>query len=326
MKKKLLMILLTAMLAGATCACSSSVSKDAAKGSGSNETVFKIDGEACSVSMARVYLLNYQNIYGKMYQVDVTSQEDKATSFETYIKDMTLSQLAQTTAMAKLAKEKDLSIDEQMQSNIEKAAKEYYDSLNAAEKDYTKISESDLAEMYEDYALANQLYSFLTKEVSEEVSDNEARVMEIQQIVVSDAKKAKQVKKKLKSGSDFESVAASYNEKDQINLKVRRGDLPEKVEEAAYDLDDDEIAYDIETDQGYYFIYCVDHYLKEETKENKQLIAKERKTKTFESEYHTYLDQVSTKLNQDTWEEISLVTGEDYTSNSFFTTYDKYCK
>ncbi|MCR5666873.1 MAG: peptidyl-prolyl cis-trans isomerase [Eubacterium sp.] len=326
MKKKRILALLLALTTVCLAGCSGSVEKDAANGSGAGKSVFKIDHESCSVSEARIYLLNYQNIYGKMYEMDVTTQEDKTESFETYVKDMTLSQLAQTVAMAELASEQELSLDEETTNKISKAAKEYYESLTEEELNYTNATESEIEQMYEQYALANLLYSSLTNSVSEEVSDNEARVMKVSQILVADEDTAKTVQDKLDAGNDFDSVAATYTEADSISLEVKRGDLPQEVEDVVFELEDGETSDMIETSQGYYFIYCEDHYLKEETEENKQLVAQERKTEAFESEYHAYLSSVSTKLNEDVWDQITLVTGDGYESNSFFTTYAKYCE
>lgn len=59
-------------------------------------------------------------------------------------------------------------------------------SLTEDEIAYMGVSESDIKEYYEHYALAQKVYHSLTKAVNEEVSDDEARVMEIMQIFVSD--------------------------------------------------------------------------------------------------------------------------------------------
>ncbi|SDB21763.1 peptidylprolyl isomerase [Eubacterium oxidoreducens] len=325
MKKIMVLAATMAVTASMICGCSS-VNKDAANGSGSGKSIFKIDHQSCSVSQARIYLLNYQNIYGKMYEMDVTTQEDKVESFESYIKEMTLSQLAQTVAMAQLAQERELSLSEQTLESISNAAEAYYESLTDEEINYTSATKAQIEEMYQQYALANLLYSSLTESVSEEVSDNEARVMKIHQIYVTDEETANTVSKKLEAGGDFDSVAATYTQADSVSLEVRRGDLPQEVEDVAFEMEDGDTSSMIETSAGYYFVYCENHYLKEETDNNKQLVVQERKTEAFESEYHSYLSSVTTKLNESVWDQVEMVTGDGYESNSFFTTYSEYCE
>ena len=74
------------------------------------------------------------------------------------------------------------------------------------------MTESDISEYYQHYALAQKLYNSLTNSVNEEVSDDEARVIEIMQIFVADSTKASDVAAKLERGDDFASVANNYNE------------------------------------------------------------------------------------------------------------------
>lgn len=67
------------------------------------------------------------------------------------------------------------------------------------------VAEADIAEYYTHYALAQKLYHSLTNGVNEEVSDDEARVMEIMQIYVTDEDRAHEVEQKLAQGDDFAS-------------------------------------------------------------------------------------------------------------------------
>ena len=99
------------------------------------------------------------------------------------------------------------------------------------------MTESDISEYYQHYALAQKLYNSLTNSVNEEVSDDEARVIEIMQIFVADSTKASDVAAKLERGDDFASVANNYNELSSIQTTVARDELPKEVEEVAFNLD-----------------------------------------------------------------------------------------
>ena len=130
--------------------------------------------------------------------------------------------------------------------------------------------------MYEDYALANKVYQSLTQSVDEEVSDDEARIMEAMQIYVKTQDKAEEVSAKLAAGEDFAAVASNYNQKPVIEITFGRGDLPEEVEKAAFELDDGAVSDCIQTDDGFYFIKCINKFNEELTDANKSNIVDAR--------------------------------------------------
>ena len=173
------------------------------------DEVFKIREEVCTLPQARVILTNYQNMYATMYGIDLWELDSLEQDLETYVKDLTISRLAQIMAMDDLAKEKEISLTDEEKSKIKRAAKDYFDSLNEAERDYMQVRQSDIEKLYTRYGLANKLYTFLTQGVDDEVSDEEARVMDAQQIFVLDKKKAKEVEQQLKEGNEDRVVAGN---------------------------------------------------------------------------------------------------------------------
>ena len=76
------------------------------------DDLFTINGVECSKEEARVYLCNYQNIYGHEYGVNLWEHDfgnmDVRYTLETYVKDVTLSQLATITCMSLFAKEQNV--------------------------------------------------------------------------------------------------------------------------------------------------------------------------------------------------------------------------
>lgn len=200
---------------------------------GKNE-VFQIEDTVCTLPEAKVYLCNYQNIYGTSYGINLWEHETDDNSLEKYVKEITISELTRVICMDELAKQQEITLTEEEEKTAETAAKAYYDSLKEEEISYMEVSESILVEMYRDYALAQKLYASLTGSVNEEVSDDEARIMEAQQIYVTTRERAEAVQEALKEEKDFLSVAADYNEASKIEITFGRGDLPAEVEEAAF--------------------------------------------------------------------------------------------
>lgn len=289
-----------------------------------DKQVFKINKTACGLKEARVYLTNYQNIYGTAYGIDLWKHDFGENSLEKYVKDITLEKLAYVVTMDLLAESQGVALTEEEMAQAGEAAKEYYASLSQEEIEYLGVTESDILEYYSHYALARKLYQSLTSSVNEEVSDDEARVIEMMQIFVRDGTKAAEVAARLENGDDFASVANNYNQLSAIQVTVSRDELPEEVEQVAFQLDDGEISGKIETDGGYYFVKCLNKYNEELTEANKSNIVEKREKEAFDDVYNTYVTGLSSDLNQELWENLELDTSGTISTDSFFEVFEKY--
>lgn len=293
-------------------------------GSLSDKQVFKIGSATCGVKEAKVYLTNYQNIYGTAYGLNLWEHDFGDNSLTQYVKDITLEELTHVICMDLLAESQEVSLSEEEKADVASAAKEYYASLSEDEIAYLAVTESDIAEYYAHYALAQKLYHSLTNGVNDEVSDDEARVIEIMQIYVTDETKAAEVLSKLKKGDDFASVANNYNQLSSIQVTVSRDELPAEVEKVAFDLDNGEISDEIPVDHGYYFIKCLNKYDEELTEANKSNIVEKREKEAFDDIYNEYVSGLSSYLNQNLWDELELDTDAAIATDSFFEVFEKY--
>ncbi len=316
------------------CACALSIAltgcqignKDiVVSGTLSSRQVFTLDKSACSLKEAKVYLANYQNIYGTAYTIDLWQHDFGDASLLDYVKDITLEELTRVYTMDLLAQSQEVTLSEDETAKVAEAAKEYYASLSEDETAYMDVAETDIAEYYTHYALAQKLYHSLTNGVNEEVSDDEARVMEIMQIYVTDEDRAHEVEQKLAQGDDFASVANNYNELSAIQVTVSRDDLPDEVEEVAFQLDDNAVSGMIAAGNGYYFIKCLNKYNEELTEANKSNIVEKREKEAFDDVYNEFVASLSSRLNTDLWDGIELTTDGSIQTNSFFAVFEKYC-
>ena len=287
-----------------------------------SKDVFKIGGDSCNQTEAKVYLANYQNIYGKSYGIDLWEQGFQKKKLKQYVKEVALSEMTKIICMDLLAENQGIALTTEEKARIKDAAAKYYESLNEAELTYTGASQSDIESMYEDYALANKVYQSLTQSVDEEVSDDEARIMEAMQIYVKTQDKAEEVSAKLAAGEDFAAVASNYNQKPVIEITFGRGDLPEEVEKAAFELDDGAVSDCIQTDDGFYFIKCINKFNEELTDANKSNIVDAREKAAFDDVYEEFVSTLASNLNESVWKNIPLVTDGSISTNSFFEIID----
>ena len=281
--------------------------------------VFRIEGTVCSLKEARVY------IYGTAYGVDLWKHDFGDDSLVKYIKAITMEELTQVVSMDLLAQSREVALSEDELSAISEAAAEYYASLSQEEGTYLDVTESDISEYYQHYALAQKLYNSLTNSVNEEVSDDEARVIEIMQIFVADSTKANDVAAKLERGDDFASVANNYNELSSIQTTVARDELPKEVEEVAFNLDNGQTSSKIATDKGFYFIKCLNKYNEELTEANKSNIVEKREKEAFDDVYNQFVAGLDSSINKDMWDALTLDTTDGIQTDSFFEIFEKHC-
>lgn len=291
----------------------------------SDNDVFKIKNEVCTLPEARVVMTNYQNMYATMYGIDLWKHKFGSNDLENYVKDLTISRLAQIMAMDFLAEEKDISLSKEEKGKIQEAAEEYYNSLNDTEKEYMHVKQGDIEILYKRYGLANKLYTHLTQGVDDEVSDDEARVMEAHQIFVTSKEKAKEVAGQIKEGTDFLSVANIYNEASEIEVTFGRNDVAPEVEKVAFSLENDQVSRRIKTDKGFYFLKCINHYNQEKTDDNKSVILEKRRKEAFDDVYMEFLDTLSSEFNEQVWEQVKVEVNQEVKTDSFFEVYEKHC-
>ena len=290
--------------------------------------VFSINGTDCTKDEARVYLCNYQNIYGKVYGLDLWqydySDMDVEVTLEDYVKELTVVELSHVICMNQLAEKLEMTLTSEEEKLVSQATDEYYSSLSREEIRYMGIDKIELKEIYKRYAIAQKLYNTLTDGVNEEVSDDEARVILIQQIFVKSKDVAKVVEQKLRSGSGFDTVASSYSEADVVERNLTRGEYDKKVEDIAFNLDAGEESWMIETESGYYFIKCIDKYVEELTESNKDNIILKRRQEQFDDIFYEFIDNSTFELNEKVWDKVEVDTSGAITTDSFFEVYEKY--
>ena len=291
----------------------------------SGRNVFQMNGTSCGLKEAKVYLANYQNIYGTAYGMDLWQHDFGDDSLVGYVKDVTMQELTRVYCMNLLAESREMTLSEEEQQKVADAAKEYFASLSKEEVAYLGVSESDIQKYYGRYATAQKLYHSLTEGVNAEVSDDEARVMEIMQIFVTDAAKASNVLAKLNGGEDFASVANNYNELSVIQVHVSRDDVPKEVEDVIFGMDNNEISGMITAGNGYYFIKCLNKYDEDLTEANKSNIVEKREKEAFDDVYNEFVASLNSSINAGLWEGLELNTDETIRTADFFSVFEKYC-
>ena len=308
------------------------------------DEVFRIEKSSCRLSEIMVYLMNTKNQYEEVFGEEIWNTSHEDITLEENIKDTVLAKIAKIKAMNLLAQEKGIVLDEEEKNKASKAASEYYDSLNETEIEQLAVTKELIVSMYEEYALANKVYEHLIADINPEISDDEARTITVQHILIKtyslnengervpyteQAKKqayqlAREAWQKARDGEDFSSLIAEYSEDTNSSYSFGKGSYEQNFEEAAFNLSTDEISSIVETDYGYHIIKCISTFDREETDRNKVKIVEQRRKEVFNEEYTTFVNGLTRNLNTKLWDSVGFLEDDAITTSSFFETFHKY--
>ncbi len=311
----------------------------------SNQEVFRIEDSVCSLTEIMVYLVNTKDGYEASFGSEIWSAKTDSGTVEERLKESVLAKVAQIKVMNLLAAENEIVLDEEEDEIISAAAKEYYDSLSDAEKAaMNNVTYEDIVQIYTEQAVANKFYDYLIKDINPEISDDEARTITVEQILIktytldaggnktpfSDEKKrvalstAREVMIRLGEGRSFDELMAEYNEADEDIISFGKGEMEEAYEEAAFNLGNDEVSGIVETSDGYVILRCVSTFDREQTEANKLRIVAQRKREVFGAQYDAFVSTLTKDLNEKLWEKITLVNDENVRTSDLMDVYDRY--
>ncbi len=280
--------------------------------------VFSVGSEKCPATEAKIILLQYQKEYASLYGIDLWSHDfGDADSLEDYIRDLTISRLAEIYTLDAIAAEQEVALTDDEKEQAGTAAAAYIDSLSEEELTYLGAEESDAESLFERYLLAQKLYNSLTENVSREVSDEEAQVMEMKQIVVSDEETASQILEKLDEGGDFSALAETYNESSETDIEVTRTTYDDDITEILFAMDTGDYSDVLETDGGYVVFFCTNYYNEELTEQNKENVIEKRMEDAVADAYSTCKDHLSSTLNEKVWSEITVDPALELSGSTF---------
>lgn len=310
-----------------------------------DDEVFRIGNVSCTTSEIMIYLTTTQNQYESVYGSEVWNVALDGVTLEENVKETVLAKIAQIKAMYLLAQSKEVTLDEQEQAQVQKAAEEYFQSLTDKEKELMGADPDVVRQLYTEYALADKVYQYIIQDINPEISDDEARTITVQHILfrtytVDGAGERVPLPRELKQAvyekacevrdlavngeNDFVDLASRYSEDSTITYSFGKGEMDKNFEVTAFQLETGEIGEVIESDSGYHIIKCINTFDREQTDLNKEVIIEERRREVFGQEYDEFVSTLVRNLNTKLWEEITLLHDPEVTTTSFFEIYAKY--
>lgn len=308
------------------------------------DEVFRLEDASCSKQEIMVYLATERCRYETVYGPEIWDYAGKEGELEGRLKEKVLAEISQIKAMTLLADVREIALSSQEEEMAAKAAEAYFALMGEEERKALDVSAEVLEGMYRDYALADKVYREIIRDLNPEISDDEARTITVQHVLLRTATenadgtltplseeeirqkydKAQEVRRAASEGEAFESLIEKYSDDSQGTLSFGKGEMEAVFEEAAFNLANGEISGIVETSQGYEVIKCISTFNREETDRNKVKIAEKRKDEVFEQEYDAFVDSLARNLNEELWDSVTLPRGDWEMHAGFFDLYQEY--
>ncbi len=308
------------------------------------DEVFRIETSVCTLPEIMVYLTNIQNRYESVYGPEIWNTNVDGVTLEQNVKDIALAQIARIKTMNLMAGQYEVELSDEEMTQAENAAKAYYDSLNDTERELMGVSEETIRSLYAEFALAEKVYRYTIKDINPEISDDEARTITVQHILIKTYaldgtgkkieytehakaeayKEACEVLQLAREGEDFDELIRRYSEDDKSTYSFGKGEMDEAFETAAFNLGKDEISDVVETEYGYHIIKCLNTFDKEETDANKVKIMDQRRAQVFGQEYDAYVGTLTRNLNEELWDSVEFIHDDNVRTRDFFDVYTAY--
>ena len=172
--------------------------------------------------------------------------------------------------------------------------------------------------------MVERVYDATTMIVDTNVSDEEAKQITIQYLLVSTKKtdnkgeivpiseedkqaayvQAQELLIEAANVEDFESFAKSNTDDPQIEKTFGKNEVEQVVEDAAFALKTGEISSIIESQDGYLILYSVDDYNEDATLDKKEEIIDKRQSEEFQRLFEQWQEGVDIELNDKVWDEV----------------------
>ena len=264
----------------------------------------------------------YQNIYtGRLWSVQAgggeTFGEKLMAQAEQFLMELAITNL--------MADQQGVELTSQEKDTIKSLAQEYYRGLAEPDREFLDVSQDEIYELYCQYYRSDKLVAELTAGENLEVSDAEAKVIEVQQIELDSREEADTVLAAARAEkADFTSIAAKYSKTGQINRTLEWQKDMDSLERQAFELEQDELSPILEQGGRYYILKCVNAYDEEATAARKSRLAQEKKTRAFLGIYEPFVREHTIKLKKSPGDVVDFSGGETCTTDNFFQLYHEY--
>ena len=295
------------------------------------EAAGEAQGEAIEAAWTRGQVMTvvaternrYQNVYTE--QIWSAASGIGERDFEDELMEQIRTFFTELTLIGAMAKEEQLELSGRETDALNRLAGECFAQLSGGDREFLQVTQQEIYDLYEAYHRANRMVEEMTGQEDLEVSDAQAKVIHVQQIITHDRVLAEDaLAAALQEGADFGALARQYSDGDTGEITMERSQQPDALEEAAFALEQDQVSGIVEQEGAYYILKCVDAYDEEATAVRKAQMEEEKRSQVFQRIYEPFAATHQVNYPDGFWDGISFAGGESCRTDNFFEMYGEY--
>ena len=274
-----------------------------------------------------IYQLQIKNKYEPSLGEDVWNFaiEDGKT-FSDMAKDELLSEVTKIKIVVQEAAKLNIILENSEKEEVETQVVQYMEKITQEDQKKYGITQDMVRHVLEDNYLADKVYTVTTNEVNTDISDEEAKQIKLQMLMVmtkgedkngnqialdeTQKKTAKQradaMREKALEAKDFEAFASSNTDASYVDLTLGKGDNPE-IENTAFALKVGEISPVIETTEGYVILKLISAFDEDATAQKKEQMIEEQRDAIFVAKYKVWSSEYKITQDAKLWSMINFI-------------------
>jgi foldase protein PrsA len=292
------------------------------------DLVVTVGKEEVYYSEAMMYFKYIEAQYESYFGDKIWEYDFGAQNFGDMAKQEIMNMIVQTKIACDQAEKKLVEISDEDEELIKQNAQNFLSGITEEDKAKYGLTTEVVENFYRDNMIYEKVYDASTMNVNTEVSDEEAKQITIDRLLIKTTtkdkdgnkvsmseedkakayKRAKELLKKAKTTDNFNTFAEANTEADQVEYTIGKGDMDKTFEDAAFSLKTDELSGIITTSDGYEILYCVSDYNEDATLEKKEEIIADRQDETFQGLYEDWSKDYKIKINKKIWDTMNFTT------------------
>jgi len=287
------------------------------------QLVVSVGKEKIYYSEAMIYFKYIEAQYESYFGDKIWAYDFGEQNFGEMAKQEIINMIAQTKIIGTQVEKYKVVLTEEDEVLIKENSEKFLAGLTDKDKMLYGLTADAAQLFYRDNMLYEKVYDAATMNVNTEVSDEEAKQIKVQHILVlttetsADGKsttpmseekkakayaKAKELLKEAKKAEDFYTFAEANTEDSGVEYTFGKGEMDKAFETAAFALKAGELSGIVETKLGYQIIYCVSNYDEDATLEKKEEIIEVRQDKAFKELYKKWSKDYDININDKVWD------------------------
>ena len=243
------------------------------------------------------------DVFGKgILQVRMNESGD---TYQDTLFELTKDYVEKVDAMTQLALAKGIVISLNEKKEIAARAQKYLEDYQKSGE--TEVPETEAVEkVLTNLLLVEKIREKLIADAGVEVSESEAKVMDIIRIELDDSGKAYETLEEANANPEnFASIARRNSVNSETEIKVGRGDLGSVIDEEIFRLEDGEISPVMQYKDKYYIIQVVKGYDPEATALRKEAVRQNLENEVIGKAYKDYIAENPYEIDAEIWKEVT---------------------